>query len=105
MLHAGTDIFCLDGGARHDQTIKNWIVNNNDGSLLKDLQEANKRIFYVLMHSSLGGAVDETTDAGGGAKWWQTMLVGIDAGFGVLTVGAAAMFVTFTYIKKQKEAK
>ena len=53
MLHAGTDVFCLDG-ARGSQ-LKQWILNNNDGVLLRDLQRANKYFMYAMSRSSLRG--------------------------------------------------
>ena len=53
MLHAGTNLFCLDGNS--GSTLKSWITDNNDGTILKDLQEANKYVMYAMTHSSLIG--------------------------------------------------
>ena len=52
MLHAGTDIFCLDG-ARGNQ-LKQWVTQNDDGQILADLQRANKYIMYAMSRSRLG---------------------------------------------------
>ena len=53
MVHAGTNLFCLNGNSGGE--IKNWVTQHNDGTILKDLQESNKYIMYALTHSSLAG--------------------------------------------------
>ena len=103
MLLAGTDIFCLDG--QRGAQIKAVIKKTDDGTLVKGLQRANKRIFYSLLHSSMGGSISSDTKVTEGMYWWQGMLIGIDVLAGVLTLGAIAGFVMTTYVKrKEKEA-
>ena len=103
MLLAGTDIFCLDG--QRGAQIKAVIKKTDDGTLVKGLQRANKRIFYSLLHSSMGGSISSDTKVTEGMYWWQGMLIGIDVLVGVLTLGAIAGFVMTTYVKRKvKEA-
>ena len=103
MLLAGTDIFCLDG--QRGAQIKAVIKKTDDGTLVKGLQRANKRIFYSLLHSSMGGSITSDTKVTEGMYWWQGMLIGIDVLVGVLTLGAIAGFVMTTYVKRKvKEA-
>lgn len=104
MLTAGTNIFCLDG--QRGNQIKDLINRTDDGNLLKELQEANKRIFYTLLRSSMGGSITEDTVVTGGLMWWQSLLVAINVIIGVAAAGAVAMYVVTGYIKKDtaKEA-
>lgn len=103
MLLAGTDIFCLDG--QRGAQIKAVIKKTDDGTLVKGLQRANKRIFYSLLHSSMGGSISSDTKVTEGLYWWQGMLIGIDVLVGILTAGAIAGFVMTTYVKRKvKEA-
>ena len=73
MLYAGIDVFCLDGG--RGSQIKTYITNNDDGTLLKSLQRANKYIMYALSRSSMGGITvsggnqgSETANPGGNTQ-------------------------------------
>ncbi len=102
MLMAGTNIWCLDG--RRSSQMQELIQTTDDGTLLKALQEANKRIFYAMINSSMGGAVDETTEVTEGLEWWQSTLIAVDVVAGVLTAAALVMFVLKTYIKKSGNA-
>ncbi len=100
MLMAGTNIWCLDG--QRGQEIKNSIINNDDGTLLKALQEANKRIFFALIHSSIGGSIGEDFKVDESMPWWQAVLVTVDVVIGALAVAAIVVFVLNTYFKKSK---
>ena len=102
MLMAGTNIFCLDGN-RAGQ-MRTLIMNTDDGTLLKKLQEANKYIFYALLHSSMSGAIGEGYVYEDTLQWWQGMLIGIDVGLGVLMLGAFVFFALSTYRKKEVAA-
>lgn len=97
MLMAGTDIWCLDGPRKGQ--MKTLIESTDDGTLLKALQEANKRIFYAMINSSMGGSVDESTSVSSGLEWWQGVIIAIDVIIGVLAVGAVVMFAWNTYKK------
>jgi len=53
MLVNGTDIFCLDGG-RGGQ-LRTWVTQNDDLTVLKALQRANKNVMYSMSRSWMGG--------------------------------------------------
>ena len=101
MLLAGTDIFCLDG--QRGAQIKSLIKKTDDGTLVKALQRANKRIFYSLLHSSMGGSITSDTKVESSLYWWQGMLIGIDAVVGLATLGAIAMFIVTAYVKREEK--
>ena len=101
MLLAGTDIFCLDG--QRGAQIKSLIKKTDDGTLVKGLQRANKRIFYSLLHSSMGGSITADTKVEDGMYWWQGMLIGIDSVVGLATVGAVAMYIVSAYVKREEK--
>lgn len=102
MLMAGTNIWCLDG--QRGQEIKRDIINNDDGAMLKELQEANKRIFFALIHSSMGGSIDGDYVFDGSMPWWQAVVITIDVVAGALAVGAIVVYVLNTYLKKNGSA-
>ena len=52
MIHAGTDLFALDGD-RGNQLVT-YVRNTDDLQILKDMQRANKYIMYAISRSSLG---------------------------------------------------
>lgn len=101
MLMAGTNIWCLDGPRKGQ--MRDLIRDTDDGTLLKALQEANKRIFYAMSNSSLGGSVTAETTVTNGLEWWQGLLIGIDVVIGALTAGALVMFGLKTYGIKKEE--
>ncbi|MCX4314843.1 MAG: hypothetical protein OSJ83_13455, partial [Clostridia bacterium] len=103
MLLAGTDIFCLDG--QRGSQIKNLIKSTDDGTLVKALQEANKRIFYTLLKSSLGGSIKSGDVFENSLYWWQSALIAVNVILGVITAAFIVLFVLFTYIKKQEKTE
>ena len=90
MMIAGTDVFCLDGA--RGQQIEDLITSTDDGKLLKTLQESNKRIFYVLLKSSMGG-LDSETMVVQTIFWWQILLIVINIVLGLAAAGAVVMYV------------
>ena len=91
MLHCGTDIFCLDGG-RGNQ-LKQWVENNDDGEILKDLQRANKYIMYSISRSWMGGIrVSEEEIQQSVNPEWKKTVKGVTIG---TTVGASALFAVY----------
>lgn len=105
MLVGGTNIFCLDGNRA--KQMKDLITKTDDGNLLKELQDANKRIFYALLRSSMGGSITAGDKFDGGLMWWQSLLIALNVIFGVAAAGAVAMYVVTGYVKKDtsKEAE
>jgi len=102
MLMAGTNMWCLDGN--RGKELKDAIENTDDGAMLKELQEANKHIFFSMINSSMGGSVDANTVVSTSMNWWQGVLVAIDVVLGVAAVGAIVLFVLTTYKKKAVNA-
>lgn len=100
MLLAGTNIWCLDG--QRSGQMEELIKSTDDGCLLKALQEANKRIFFAMINSSMGGSVDADTVVSDGQMWWQSALIAVDVTLGVLAAGAIVMFALKTYLGKKQ---
>ncbi len=100
MLEAGTNLFCLDGA--RGGIIVQQIQDNDDGHLLQLLQRANKRLFYALLHSSMGGIAEDyvETDA---ATWWETTLNVIDVVTGLLALFFLGLYFFTEYGKKDEK--
>ena len=99
MLHCGTDLFCLDGSRGSD--LRSYVTSNDDLTILKDLQRANKYIMYSISRSMMGGI--EFNDFG--KKAWQKAIdVSVVAMF-VVTGGLVAAYATFEILAKVKGSK
>ena len=106
MTEAGTNMFCLDGN-RGGQLV-DYVSSNNDGGLVKKMQESNKYIMYALLKSFMGDMSAEQNEADMGRTqnaWWKGVLYGADIGLGVLTAAAVALFVVYEFIKKSQDGK
>ena len=95
MIHSGTDLFCLDGN-RGGQ-LKSWVTSNNDGTLLLDLQRANKYIMYSMSRSWMGGVTPMTEEEieENLNPWWKKAVTGLVIGSGsiaAILVGVYAFF-------------
>ena len=102
MLHNGTDLFCLDGNRGRD--LKSWVVDNNDGTILRDLQRANKYIMYSISRSFVGGiTVSEAEIEQSSNPWWKKTLQGIIIGTGSITVILFGVYV-FAEVMSKKQA-
>ena len=104
MLHSGTDLFCLDGN-RGGQ-LKDWVTSKNDGTILQDLQRANKYIMYSMSRSWMGGVapVSEEEIAEQLNPWWKKAVTGLvigSAALAAILVGVYAFFEIMT-IKNNK---
>ena len=108
MLEAGTNIFCLDGG-RGGQLI-DYIGKNNDGALLKKLQESNKYIMYALLQSFMGDEEAEEMSDEELEKliyeqdhpWWLGAANGICLGSLILTGLVGLAYVAFEVLERKK---
>ena len=98
MLHSGTDMFCLDGNRGGD--LKSWITSNNDGSLLKDMQRANKYIMYSMSRSWMGGVTPMTEEEikENMNPWWKKTITGVVIGVSAVAAILVATYVTFEVI-------
>ena len=95
MLHSGTDLFCLDG--QRGGQLKEWVTSKNDGTLLLDLQRANKYIMYSTSRSWMGGVTPLTEEQmkQNMNPWWKKAVTGLVIGSGVIAgvlVGVYAFF-------------
>ena len=98
MLHSGTDMFCLDGNRGGD--LRSWITSNNDGSLLKDMQRANKYIMYSMSRSWMGGVTPMTEEEikQNMNPWWKKTITGVVIGVSAVAAILVATYVTFEVI-------
>ena len=91
MIASGTDLFCLDGG-RGGQ-LKTWVTQNNDGTMIRHLQRANKYVMYAISRSWMGGIRVSANDIQD--PWWKKTVTGLVIGTGSLAailVGVYAFF-------------
>ena len=96
MLHSGTDMFCLDGN-RGGQ-LKDWITGSqDDGTLLLDLQRANKYIMYSMSRSWMGGVTPMTEEEikENMNPWWKKTITGIVIGTSVVAAILVGVYVFF----------
>lgn len=104
MLHSGTDIFCLDGN--RGSQLKQWVEQNDDGQILKDLQRANKYIMYAVSRSWMGGVrVSEEEIREAMNPWWKTTVKGLTIGTTAISAclfGVYAFFEVMEIISKKK---
>ena len=109
MLHSGTDLFCLDGN-RGGQ-LKQWVTQYDDGTLLQDLQRANKYIMYSMSRSWMGGitpVTEEEMEAAINPTWKKTVsgiTIGTTAAAGTLFAVYAVFEVLGVMAKKKIEGQ
>ena len=101
MLHAGTDLFCLDGG-RGGQ-LKSKVTGSDDGEMLKDLQRANKHIMYAISRSWMGSA--EFSAEAFAKPMWQQAIDGTVIGTSVVAAVLVGLYAFFEISSKIKSAK
>ena len=105
MLHSGTDLFCLDGN--RGSQLKDWVKSKDDGTLLLDLQRANKYIMYSMSKSWMGGVApitEEEMEAAINPTWKKGVkgiTIGTTAAAGTL-VAAYAVFEVLEILAKKK---
>ena len=104
MLHCGTDMFCLDG-SRGGQ-LRTWVRDNNDGTILRDLQRANKYIMYAMSRSWMGGvSVSEDEIIESMNPWWKKAVKGIIIGVGSVSAILFGVYVFAEITDKISKAK
>ena len=102
MLYCGTDLFCLDGNRGRD--LRSYIDSNNDGTLLKCLQRANKYIMYSISRSWMGGVkVSEEELEESSNPWWKQTVSGAVIGVSVVTGGLVITYVVMEILSKLKK--
>ena len=107
MLYNGTDLFCLDG--QRGGQLKSWITGHDDGTLLLQLQRANKYIMYSISRSWMGGIRVSAEEIEASMNpWWKKTVNGLVVGTTVVSailVGVYVFFEVFEIISKNKKAK
>ena len=95
MLHSGTDMFCFDG--TRGSNLKSWVTSNDDGTLLLDLQRANKYIMYSMSRSWMGGVTPMTEEEikENMNPWWKKTVSGIVIGTSVVAAILVGVYVFF----------
>ena len=106
MIHSGTDMFCLDGN--RGSQLKSWVTSNNDGTLLLDLQRANKYIMYAMSKSWMGGVTPMTEEEikENMNPWWKKTVSGVVIGSAAVAVILVGLYATFEILglRKAKQA-
>ena len=109
MLYCGTDVFCLDGN-RGGQ-LKQWVTQNDDGTILECLQRANKNIMYSISRSWMGGLrisekeMEEEIEKNTNPLWKQAVngiTIGTTTLMGIV-LGVTAFAVVFDIISRRKK--
>lgn len=76
------------------------MVKGKDGNILRWMQNANEHFYYALSRSVAINGLSQETVVKETVYWWQPSLIALCACIGLMTVGAAAMFVKHGYFKK-----
>ena len=105
MIHSGTDMFCLDGN--RGSQLKSWVTQNNDGTLLQDLQRANKYIMYAMSKSWMGGVTPMTEEEikENMNPWWKKTVSGVVIGSVAVAVILVGLYGTFEVLGLVKAKK
>lgn len=94
MLACGTDLFCLDGG--RGSQLKQWVEQNDDLTMLKHLQRANKNIMYAISRSWMGGIRISDDDIQESMNpWWKKTINGTVISSSVISVALFGIYVFF----------
>ena len=87
-ISRGTDVFLGSGSKTALSSFK------NNASYCLRMREASHRVLYaVCNYSAAMNGITPDTKVSPSAWWWQTTIIAVDCVFGVLTGGAAAMYV------------
>lgn len=99
----GTNVFCFSDKEMRSRKLKEWIIGQDDGSLLIDIKERVKETLYAYANSNMMNGITSDMDYIEIFPWWKTTMVCIDVALGVLTLGAIVCFVLWGYVFKKKE--
>jgi beta-glucosidase len=101
-LSNGADMYCIS--RRTDQLISD-IKGNDDGYLLKKLQETNHRIFYAYANSTLINGLASDTEIKAEFEWWKIALIVLNVAMIVPTIGVTVQYGVKTYSRKKEAAR
>ena len=97
-ITGGTDQFLSDTG--RTSALSNLVIKGKDGNILRWMQNANEHFYYALSRSVAINGLSQETVVKETVYWWQPSLIALCVCIGLMTVGAAAMFVKYGYFKK-----
>lgn len=97
-ISRGTDVFLGSGSKEALSAYK------NDIAFCERMREASHRILYAVCNfsSAMNGITPETR-VGAASWWWKDTIIAVDCIFGVLTAGAAAMYILCLVKRHKKE--
>ena len=101
-IQAGTCQFNNDPGRVPEAS--NLLVKEKDGFIWGKLREVAKYYLYTMSRSNLMNGLSKTETVQNYTPWWKPAFTGLNVVIGVLTVGAAAMYV-LSEIKSRKGDK
>ena len=97
-ISRGTDVFLGSGSKEALNAFK------NDLAYCERMREASHRILYAVCNFSAAmNGITPDTKVGAASWWWRNTIIAVDCVFGVLTAGAAAMYVLCLIKQHNKE--
>ena len=101
-IQAGTCQFNNDPGRVPEAS--NLLVKDRDGFIWGKLRDVAKYYLYTMSRSNLVNGLSKTEAVQNYTPWWKPALTGLNAAIGVLTAGAAVLYV-LSEIKSRKGGK
>ena len=98
MIYCGTDLFWLDGN--RGTQLKQWVTQNDDGTMVECLQRANIYVMYGFSRSWMGGLRISEADLGN--PWWKDVVNGMVIGATVVTAALVGLYIFSEIISKKK---
>lgn len=100
-MAAGTDRFCMTNAQIVKERVLNYLKESDDGSFVDYVVRAAKNYCYECSRSTMINGMSSDTIVLKLTPWWQSALVGVNIGLGVLTLAALVMLV----VSKEKARK
>ena len=97
----GIDMFCMSPASRADEIVSR--INQGDGYVLSCLRNTNHNFYYAFANSNLMNGISSNTRIITLTPWWQTAIIGVDIGLGVLTAAALVIYLV-TLVRSREKA-
>ena len=97
----GIDMFCMSPASRATEVVDR--INQGDGYVLKSLRDINHNFYYAFANSNLINGVSSNMRIIPITPWWQTAIIGLNIGLGVLFAAALAAYL-ITLVRSRKKA-
>lgn len=97
----GIDMFCMSPASRADEVVSR--INQGDGYVLSCLRNTNHNFYYAFANSNLMNGISSNTRIIPLTPWWQTAIIGVDIGLGVLTAAALVIYLV-TLVRSREKA-